>query len=95
MLVRPVLEPGLFYRGGHSVTPTLPPAMASPSTPLASGHHMQTININQKLYLVLSMIMEQKKATEETREELAGEILFHSHGDKVIEAQDAGCRWAA
>ena len=69
---------GSFYRGGYSLTPTLPPARASPSTPSAAGHHTHTANMNQKLDLMLSMFMEQKKTAEETKvstDELKNQVI--------------------
>lgn len=63
---------GSFYghSGGYSLTPTYSlngPAMTPPTTPSASGQRSQTININQKLDLMLSMFMEQKKTVEDTK----------------------------
>lgn len=64
---------GSFYGGsGLSLTPTYgsidAPAMTPPSTPsFLSGQRSQSININQKLDLMLSMFMEQKNAIEETK----------------------------
>lgn len=61
---------GSFYQGGYSLTPTFSAnssVMTPPSTPSSSGHHSQNININQKLDLMLSMFMEQKKTAEDTK----------------------------
>lgn len=58
---------GAFYGGGFSLAPTYS-AMTPPSTPSTSGgQRTQNININQKLDLMLSMFIEQKKTADETK----------------------------
>ena len=62
---------GSFYGGGYPLTPTYTlnaAAMTPPRTPSsAAGQRSQNININQKLDLMLSLFMEQKKTVEETK----------------------------
>ena len=58
---------GSFYGGGFSLPPTYS-SMTPPTTPSTSGgHRSQNININQKLDLMLSMFMEQKKTVDDTK----------------------------
>ena len=56
---------GSFYRGGYSLTPTLPSstlALTPPATPSSSRR-----SLDQKLDFMISMFMDQKKTVEDTK----------------------------
>lgn len=64
------MEPpaGSFYGGGYTLTPPYGPAnITPPTTPSLASQRTQNININQKLDLMLSLFMEQKKTVEDTK----------------------------
>ena len=90
---------GSFYGGGYPLTPkyTLNAvAIMPPRTPSsAAGQRSQNININQKLNLMLSLFMEQKKTVEETKattDELQKQVCVLSSDDATHTQTTNGSR---